>query len=945
MDRDLWQQAQQLFIACADMPESARSEFLASHCGDNAALRELVETLLRGDREDDRARAAIGAMAEELAGLREDRWIGRQIGAFTIESRIAEGGMGIVYLARRSDEQFEQKVAVKLLATSLATEESRRRFLSERQFLANLQHPNIAMLLDGGETDEGVPYLVMEYIEGTPIDVYCREKHLPLDDMIALFRQVCSVVHYSHTNLVIHRDIKPSNIMVTAEGVPKLLDFGIAKLLEPGFGDTGAAVTMRGARLLTPRHASPEQVRGGVITTASDVYALGILLYELVSGKAPYEITTTMSPGETERVITTVQPPAPSDMAAGRMKHHLRGDLDTIVLKCLRKEPQARYQSALELAEDLQRFLENRPILARPPTRGYLLSRYWKRHRPALIGASAAAVALIAGTIAATVGFVEARKSERIATEQARTAEAISSYLVSIFQEAHPDTSAGREPSVREILEVGRNRVDDELADSPIVMARVLETLAGVYKGLADYTEAEALQQRVLSLVEEHAPDDHATIARVQNDLGDIYRIRSRHDEAVAMIRAALDSFERSGAGMSEEWADAISNLGLAYEESGQPGQAETFLLRAYEERQRLFEAPHEKLALSLHNLAWFFGRNQQPEAAERYALQAIAMREAVYGEIHPRVAATVSLLSNTYRDLDRWEDAEREARKSVAIAEQVFDTGHPDLTFPLYSLASILQARGELADAERLFAQIVAWERVSLGEDSHDYAMSLKQHASVLTELADYDAAEPGLREARAIFLALPAGSARSLYNAETDLGRVLVLTGRLAEAGEMLGVERQESDNERYSATTLASRRLAIAEYHLANGNPDAALAQTAPLLDALDKGAADDYLAPDILYTHALGLRAGNDSRAALQLLQRALDRLIARWGPGHWRAGVIRAELGRAQLDNGDLDAGLRSLESGHTVLTAALGTEHPETVRAAQSLATLAPPAN
>jgi serine/threonine protein kinase len=784
MDPSLWKKAEALFLACVELDDPDRAAFLDEQCSGEDALRHAVVQLLEGDKHRDTLRDAIGMAAQGLSSAGPDRWVGKQVGAYTVERKLAEGGMGLVYLARRSDEQFEQQVAIKILMTRLAPDDLRRRFMGERQILANLQHPNVAMLLDGGTTDDDVPFLVMEYVDGIPIDEYCRQQEPGLEACIALFRQVCNAVHYAHSNLVIHRDLKPSNILVTADGVPKLLDFGIAKLIDPGALPGGGGLTVHGARLLTPRHASPEQILGQTITTASDVYSLGVLLYELLTREFPYDIPEATTAARLESIVTTTTPPAPSSRSAPSLRKRLRGDLDTIVLKALRKQPEARYQSALELSQDLQHFLDHRPIVARPPTLAYVLSRYWRRNRIAALGITATLLAIVGGTIATAIGFVNARQAEQLAAEEARSAGAVSAFLVSIFEEANPDTSAGRERSVREILDVGLARVDDELSDAPVVKARTLETLASVYKGLAEYETALGAQQSAVELLAMYTPDDLAAIARARNDLGDLYRLLSRHDEATTMISRAIETFEQSGNPMSEEWSDAISNLGLIHEELDHKEEARQYLEQALAYREALFDSPHAKTALALHNLAWHHSRGGEVAAAERYALEAIDMREAVFGEIHPRVAATVNLLSRIYQQQGMWPEAENAARRSVSIAEQIFDTGHPDLTYPMYELAMVLKAKGDLPAARDILADVVAWERISLGPGNYDVGMSIKSYAGVLADLGDHSQAERLLRESIEIFSALPEQGRRALIRTRIALAELLHAAGRPDEA-----------------------------------------------------------------------------------------------------------------------------------------------------------------
>lgn len=935
MDPELWSKAQALFLRCADLPAAERDELLEPACAGEPALRAMVENLLRGDQAPDDYREAVGRAVQGRIGEAAAHRQGMQIGAYTLASRIAEGGMGVVYLAHRSDRRFEQRVAIKLLPTVLASRDLKQRLLVERQILADLNHPNIASLLDGGETGDGVPWLAMEYIDGLPIDEYCDNQRLTVDQRIAIFLQVCTAVHYAHSNLVIHRDLKPSNILVTRDGVPKLLDFGIAKLLDARNSSRTMAMTVAGARLLTPRHASPEQINGEPITTASDVYSLGLLLYDLLCGSFPYEIPDTASAAEFERRIVEDDPRPPSsrlasdtsgDIARRRsttateLRGRLRGDLDTIVLKALRKETAARYSTARELSNDLGHAAAHRPILARPPTRGYLLSRFWLRHRTAAMGVLATLVALIGGATAATVGFFRATEAEQHALVEARNADATADFLVGLFQEAHPDTSAGNERSVREILAIGLERVDIELADSPMARARVLETLSGVYKGLAEYPRAEALQRRALELHRATLQDDRAGEARLLNDLGDLLRIQSQHEHAAALMRESL-AIHASLGRISEDWADALNNLGLVSEEMGVQGEATARLFEALEMRRQLFDPPHEKIANSLQNLAWHYARGVDLDKAEQYGLENLAMRVAVYGAVHPRVAAAEMQLSRIYKQQGRWDEAESAARRSVAIAEQIFESGHPDLTFPLYELAGVLHARGRLGEARDLFARIVAWERVSLGPDSHDLGMSIKAYASVLFEFADYAEAESLLRESLGIFETLPGGSTRGLRNTETLLGRVLIETGRLEEAAAMLGADKDVVAPDGGPGTIRDPRRLALVDYFLAMGQVD----EANELLD----GMADS---PEVLLAKGRVLRAEGQAAAAAEVLDALLRQLSSRWGTPHWQAARARAELGRARLDAGALEAGRSDLETAQAALAAQLGAAHPEVLR-------------
>src|SRR5215467_10401123 len=408
-----WQVIRRIFHQAIDLPSSERDAFILQAADGDESLRIEVQSLLAShDRAGSFIESAGGHVATvNLDRVRPDDMIGRRVGAYRIVREIGRGGMGAVYQGVRDDTEFSKTVAIKLIRTGMSTDSVVRRFLSERQILANLDHPNIARLLDGGTSEEGLPYFVMEYIEGQPLGEYCDTHRLATDERLLLFRDICSAVHFAHQNLVIHRDIKPGNLLVTPAGKVKLLDFGIAKLLLPGPGRD--ETTQAAARAMTPDYASPEQVRGDPITTSSDVYSLGVLLYELLTGHRPYRITTG-SPVEIIRAICEQEPDKPSTAVAkvralpdgesdtvvrltpesvskarasqpDKLRRQLEGDLDNIILKAMRKEPQRRYASAEQLSEDLRRYLEGLPVIARKDTLGYRAGKFVRRHKAGVV--------------------------------------------------------------------------------------------------------------------------------------------------------------------------------------------------------------------------------------------------------------------------------------------------------------------------------------------------------------------------------------------------------------------------------------------------------------------------------------------------------------------------------------------------------------------------------
>jgi tetratricopeptide (TPR) repeat protein len=414
MTRERWQTVRKALERALELAPAERSTYLDEACGTDAELRTEVESLLQADQQATQAFLAGKAidhveLAPDIGSV--ETLQGRKIGSYLVLEEIGQGGMGTVYRAIRADDQFSQQVAIKVVRSGLGDKLATQRFKAERQILANLDHANIARLLDGGATDDGRPYVVMEYIEGLPIDTYADARGLSVRARLNLFRTVCSAVAFAHQRLVIHRDIKPANILVTADGDPKLLDFGIAKILDDGQQPAGGEATVTMLRLMTPEYASPEQVRGEPVTTATDVYSLGVVLYRLLTGRRPYSVTGNTLHEMVQAVLET-EPEKPS--TANR---RLRGDLDNVVLKALRKEPERRYASVEQFSEDIRKHLEGLPVSARPDTLAYRGSKFVRRHKWAVLAAGLAVLALVGG-MAATLREAYIARTERARAEQ-----------------------------------------------------------------------------------------------------------------------------------------------------------------------------------------------------------------------------------------------------------------------------------------------------------------------------------------------------------------------------------------------------------------------------------------------------------------------------------------------------------------------------------------------
>jgi serine/threonine-protein kinase len=543
MTPEYWDKLQDLFVQLAGLPPDEQRARLDAECGDDDALRAELASMLRHDTAGDRSyQEAIRVVAADVAKGDEQPWDGMRVGAWRITGKIAEGGMGTVFLGERADDQFAQKAAIKLLSSGLISDSAKNRFLSERQILADLNHPNIAALLDGGTTDDGVPFLVMEFIDGRPIDRYCDEEGVTVDQRLALFKKVCRAIDFAHRNLIVHRDIKPSNILVTDDGTPKLLDFGIAKPLEPELFDHTIAVTRADLRLMTPEYASPEQIQGDPITTATDVYSLGVLLCKLLSGELPYRLPTGR-PRELEQAICETEPTRPSAIPrASVLKKELSGDLDNIVLEALQKEPERRYASVRALIDDVERFEANEPIAAHPESWRYRFAKFVRRHQAGV--ATAAGMAVVLVSLVSFYTFQLANERD-VAKRERDAAQAVTDFMVELFEVTDPSEARGSSITAREVLDRGNERIADELKDQPEIRARLLDAIGRVYYGLGLYEDARQHFGEVVALQRETGATEAAIATSIRRE-ADATMEFGDNISGVEMLRNALEIQQRT---------------------------------------------------------------------------------------------------------------------------------------------------------------------------------------------------------------------------------------------------------------------------------------------------------------------------------------------------------------------------------------------------------------
>jgi len=778
---DRWAEIDAIFGEALEREPEERARFLEDACGRDDELLAAVAALLRAES------ASAGFLAQPVDDLADVPWdevlteaaritnaahaprveedrSGERVGAYRLVRKLGRGGMATVYLAERADGLWEQRVALKLIRQGLDTGDVVRRFLSERQILSSLNHPNIARLLDGGTTDQALPYLVMEYVEGTPITEYCDERKLPLEDRLRLFCDVGRAVQYAHRSLVVHRDLKPSNILVTEDGRVKLLDFGIAKILDPDDEDPR---TLTGLRPFTPQYASPEQLGGEPITTASDVYQLGILLCRLVSGERPYTTRRLLSLRRLRAWMERIEPARPSSLVtpdaarlrserADQLVRRLRGDLDTIVLRAIRREPERRYPSAEALARDVERHLEGLPVRARPPTLGYR-ARKLVRRRPWLLPAAAAALLVLLGYVFTTSRHASQLEAERnVARAQAERAEEVQRFLVDVFRSADPyatDADVAGDITVREALALGADRVRNELKDRPALQASLLGAIGDVYANLDLLSSARELQEEALALHQGvHGPESRE-VARRLRKLGSVLALTGRSDSAEAVLFRSLELTRAAHGPRDTAVAGVLTELGRLSIRRGRLTIAEERLTAAVELLRERQVTPAAHLAAAYTELLDVYPRQRRMAEARAAAEEAVRLSRAAYGDDHPRTALALVEAADLHDWDGRGEDAVPVYREAISILDRTLGPEHGRTLQARNNLAVTLRHLGELKESEAVHRRILATLRQKGDRPGQELASAIQNLAVVLHERGALGEAERHLLKAREIY------------------------------------------------------------------------------------------------------------------------------------------------------------------------------------------------
>ena len=911
-----WHQIEQLYDVYLAQPADAQEAFLDRACADDPGLRGAFEGLLANHAEDpsflEGAFAGLPApLADPAAHPEEGDWIG----PYRLVRSIGRGGMGQVYLATREDP-FRQHVALKVIRRGLDTDDLLARFTYERQILAALDHPNIAHLHDGGTTDDGRPYFAMEYVDGVPLTDYCDAHRLSTKRRLALFRTVCRAVQYAHANLVVHRDLKPSNILVTDDGEVKLLDFGIAKLLDDEALDQATPQTRTGMRLMTPEYASPEQIKGAAITTATDVYQLGVLLYELLTGRRPYRLRERMK-YEIERVILEEEPTRPStavqqveEIQQGEkatrispesvsqarsatvqaLQRRLSGDLDNIVLKALKKEPARRYGSVEQLAEDLRRHLAGLPVLARRDTVGYRMGKFARRHTIGM-GMGAAFVLLLLGFsgVTAMQSAQIQTKAEEVALERDKAQEVVA-FLVDLFETSDPwvEGVGGAEITARTLLDRGAAQIEKELVRHPDRQAEMQHVMGQVYVNMGLYEPAQRLAEQSLAVRRARYGMAHVDVAVSMSGLAWVLHKRGDYAAADSLYGAALALYRELLGNEHPEVANTLAALGLARHNQGDYAAADSLYRMALALLRTLGRETHSGVALVLYNRGRVAQQRGAYAEAEALHREALAQRRELLGDRHPHVANSLAALGAALQSQDQYERAASLYREALELNRQWLGDEHPQTLASIQSLGVLLQSIGDYDAAEPLFREVLARRRKLLGADHLDVAFALYRLGHLMRDKGNYEAAD-------------------SAYRAALALRRKLLGEAHPKVAATMKGLARLRHDKGDYaSAASLFQETLAIERDVLGDAHPR--VATTLSYLAWLHHDTGE-YDAAEARYRESLALKR-------------------ERYGEVHSSVAAGLSGLGLVLTARGDYDAAEPLLREVVAQYRELFGEEHP-----------------
>lgn len=857
MDSSRFDRIQELFHASADLPEDQRLSHLTRACGaDHDLLAEVLSMLEEDGRSSSLLDRGMAGAAHQMVIEIPQALLRQQFGPYRLERPLGEGGMGVVFFGRRED--LRSMAAIKILRDGWLSPTRRDRFLSEQRTLAQLHHPSIARLYDADTLADGTPWFAMEYVEGIALTAYCASRASTIEQRLRLFRAVCEAVQYAHQHAVIHRDLKPSNILVTPDGAVKLLDFGIAKQLDPV--EAPGDKTRTGLRLMTPAYAAPEQIRGERVGVYTDVYSLGVILYELLTGRLPFDLAN-LSPSEAERTILDRQPEKPSTGPYAPAASW--ADLDVLCLTAMHKDPERRYRSLDALIRDIDHYLRNEPLEARPDSFGYRLGKFVRRNRRAV-----SAAALIAASVAGLVIFYTVRltAARNAAVAEAARTQRIMRFMVNLFRGGDQEAGPANDLRVVTLIDRGVEQARG-LTKDPEAQAELYRTLGDVYQKLGNLEKADSLLQTALDQRRSRLGPGHANVAESMIDLALLRADQAKLEEAERLARGGLDISKRTHPVGHPAIAAALEALGKVLEERGAYDQAIQVLKEAVSLRSERSTASVDLAGalLELANVHFYAGHYTESESlnqrvlvlyreiygprhplvaevlinlgaiqqdtghyteAEKFHRQALEISEVYYGKDHPKTASNLTLVARALHFQKRYDEAGDMLDRALVVRERVYGPHHPQVASTLNELGNIALARGHFDEAEARFRRIVGIYRTAYSGRHYLIGIGLANLGSVYMNKKDFPRAEPLFREALAMYgQTLPPGHL-NVGITTIKLGRTLLRQKRYPDAEKATRTGYEILSKQASPAVTwLQSARQDLAEAYDALHQPEKA------------------------------------------------------------------------------------------------------------------------